>query len=96
MKTTTITMTMYVYYQKYSWQDVGEYLALSFEIPDSKASTFVCSTEIKFEVPENYDPTAQKIAALEAEKIKAQYEFQKSVAAINECIEKLQALEYKA
>jgi hypothetical protein len=47
-------------------------------------------------VPEQYDPTAQKIAALEVEKEIARAEFTKSVAAINDRIAKLQALEYTA
>jgi len=47
-------------------------------------------------VPENYDPTAQKIAALQAQKAKAQEDFNNSVFQINELISKLQALEYNS
>ena len=47
-------------------------------------------------MPDNYDPTAQQLAALQKEKEKAQEEFSKKVASINERISKLQALEYTA
>jgi hypothetical protein len=47
-------------------------------------------------VPDNYDPRAQQIAALEKQKQKVMADFQKSVAEINERISNLQALEYTA
>jgi len=92
----TITIPMYVYFQKYHWESEGSYTAYSFRTPDTESLTFVSQKDVEFEVPKNYDPTAQKIAALEAEKEKAQHDFAKSVAAINDRIAKLQALEYTA
>ena len=92
----TITIPMYVYFQKYHWEAEGSYTAYGFKTPDSEHLTFVCQKAVEFEVPANYDPTAQKIAALEAEKERARVEFTKSVAAINDRITKLQALEYAA
>ena len=47
-------------------------------------------------MPENYDPRAQKIAALEKQKQNVMAEYQKTVTEINERINKLQALEYTA
>jgi hypothetical protein len=58
--------------------------------------TFVGSKELEVEVPDNYDPTAQQLAALQKEKEKAQEDFSKKVASINERISKLQAIEYTA
>ena len=92
----TITIPMFVYFQKYSWEAEGKYEAYSFKAPDTEHLSFVGQQAVEFEVPENYDPTAQKIAALEAEKEKAHHEFAKSVATINDRIAKLQALEYAA
>jgi len=91
-----ITIPMYVYFNKYHWEDKGTYSAHSFRASDTEVMTFVSQQDVEFEVPENYDPTAQKIAALEAEKEKAQLAFTKSVTSINERISKLQALEYAA
>ena len=92
----TISMQMFVYFQKYSWEAEGKYEAYSFKAPDTESLSFVGQKDVEFEVPENYDPTAQKIAALEAEKERARVEFTKSVAAINDRITKLQALEFAA
>ena len=85
---------MYVYFSKYSYDKVGTFVAYSFRTPDTADLTLVCEQDVEFDVPKNYDPTAQKIAALQAAKVKAQESFNKSVFQINELISKLQALEY--
>jgi hypothetical protein len=51
----------------------------------------VCSQEIEIEVPDDYDPRAQKITALEKQKQNVMAEYQKTVTEINERINKLQA-----
>jgi len=76
----TITIPMYVFLSKYSYQ--------------KKGLTFICQKDFEVEIPENYDPTAQKIAALEAQKEKARSGFAKLSFEINERINKLQALEF--
>jgi hypothetical protein len=85
---------MYVYFSKYSWEKTGNWTVYSFRTADTEDLTFVCEQDVEFDVPENYDPTAQKIAALEAAKEEAQAAFHKSIHQINEKISKLQALEY--
>lgn len=90
----TITIPMYVYFNKFSWEAKGEYVAYSFKAPDSESLTFVNQQDVQYTVPEKYNPTAQKIAALEAKKEKAQADFTKLVFEINELISKLQALEF--
>jgi hypothetical protein len=89
-----VKTTVYIYYAKYSWQETGEYQAIYARLSDDEHRTFVCTQEIELEIPDNYDPTAQKIAALQKEKEIAQQEFAKKVASINERISKLQAIEY--
>jgi hypothetical protein len=91
-----IKTTIYVYFQKYDWQDAGIYLVMAYKHNDDENLTFVCEQKIEIKVPDNYDPTAQKIAALEAEKAKAMSDFNKTVMDINTRISKLQALEYTA
>ena len=89
-----IKTTIHIYYSKYSWEPKGEYLVLYDKIDDSEHQNYVCSQEIEIEVPENFDPRAQKIAALEKQKQKAMADYQKSVTDINDRISKLTALEY--
>jgi hypothetical protein len=91
-----IKTTVYVYYSTYSWQETGEYQVMYAQLTDDEFRTFVCTREIELDIPDNYDPTAQKLAALQKEKEKAQKEFSKKVASINERISKLQAIEYTA
>ena len=52
--------------------------------------------EIEIEVPDDYDPRAQQIAALEAEMKRVMAEYQKTVTKITERINKLQAIEHTA
>lgn len=89
-----IKTTIYIYFEKYTWQDQGDYHIFSWKFKDDDSRTFVCEQEIEIEVPDNYDPTAQMIAALEAQKEKAMSDFNKTVMEINSRISKLQALEY--
>jgi len=91
-----IQTTIYVYYQKYDWDNDGSYQVYSFKVNDDDTRTFVCEQEIEVEVPDNYDPTAQMIAALETQKEKAMLDYNKTVMEINIRIGKLQALEYIA
>jgi hypothetical protein len=91
-----VKTTIHIYFSKYSWEEKGEYAVYSFQVEDSEHRTYVRSQEIEIDVPDNYDSTAQKLAVLQKEKEKAQEEFSKKVASINERISKLQAIEYTA
>ena len=91
-----VKTTIYIYFAAYPWQEAGEYQVMYAKLADDKYRTYVGEQEIEIEVPDNYDPTAQKIAALQKEKDKTQEEFSKKVASINERISKLQAIEYTA
>jgi len=91
-----VKTTVYVYFGKYSWEKKGKYQIYSLKIDDTEYLTCVGQQEIEIEVPDDYDPTAQKLAALQKEKEQAQADFANRVASINERISKLQALEFTA
>jgi hypothetical protein len=91
-----IKITGYIYYCKYSWETEGAFEVFSLKMSDSDFRTYVNEQEIEVEVPDDYDPRAQQIAALEKQKQKVIADFQKSVDEINERINNLQALEYTA
>ena len=90
-----IKTTIQIYFCKFAWESEGKFVPFAYPV-DSENYTLVGQQEIVLDVPDNYDPRAQQIAALEAQKIKAMADYQKSVAEINDRISKLQALEYKA
>lgn len=91
-----IKTTIYIFHSQYYWEEKGEYLVFYAKIDDSDHMTFVCEQEIEIEIPDNYDPRAQKIAALEKHKQKVMADFQKTLTEINARISKLQAIEHTA
>ena len=88
-----IKTTAHVHYQKYAWQEKGEYRLASFKLDDSAERTYIGEQEIEIDVPEDYDPRAQQVAALEALKQKVMADYHKSVTEINDRINKILALE---
>jgi len=90
-----IKTTIRIYFCKYSFESEGKFVPFAYPV-DSENYTFVGEQEIEMDVPDNYDPTAQQIAALEAQKARAMSDFNKTVMDINTRISKLSALEYTA
>ena len=91
-----VKITAHIHYLKYSWEEEGKFEVYSFKFDDDDHRTYVGEQEIEVNVPDNYDPRAQQIAALEKHKQKVMADFQISVDGINEKISKLQAIEYTA
>jgi hypothetical protein len=91
-----VKTTIHIFCSKFDWEKEGRYHFYSVKLMDTDHQTYVGSKEMEIEIPDDYDPTAQKIAALQKEKEQAQTEFAQKVAQINERISKLQALEYTA
>ena len=89
-----IKTTAHIHYVKWKWEDKGRYEVFSCQLDDQEYRTYVGAQEIEIEVPDNYDPRAQQIAALEKEKQTVMADYHKSVIEINERISNLQALEY--
>jgi predicted DNA binding CopG/RHH family protein len=93
MKIKTI---VHIHHNKYSWEQTGDYTVYSCKLDDTEHRTYVGEQEIEIEVPDDYDPRAQKIAALEKHKQKVMADYQKTVTEINARISKLQAIEHTA
>lgn len=91
-----IKATVYIHFCQWSWEDKGEFEVFSFKADDNDHRTFVREQEIEIDVPDNYDPRAQQIAALEKQRLKVMADYQKSVTEINERIGKLQAISFTA
>lgn len=90
-----IPTKLYIYFCQYTWEAEGKFVPFAYQ-HDSDHYTFVCEQDIEMEVPDNYDPRAQQIAALEKHKQKVMADYQKTVIEINDRISKLTALEYTA
>jgi hypothetical protein len=89
-----IKTTVHIYLTQFSWEQNGNYTVFSCRLEDSETRTYVGDQEIEIDVPENYDPRAQKIAVLEKQKQKAMADFQKTFDDINRRISELQAIEF--
>jgi len=64
----------------------------SCQVPDTDERVFVGTQEFDCVIPDNFDPTAKQVAALEAAKQKAMDQYQRTVADINARLSKLLAI----
>jgi hypothetical protein len=55
---------------------------------------FLRAVEMEVDIPEDFDPVPEQVAALERAKVEALQKYQQTVAQINERISKLQAITY--
>ena len=75
--------------------DGVKYLFDSFQFsPKSEVFTKVCDFELKFDLPESFNPVESFIANLNAEKKKAMADFQARCTEIDRQISQLQAIEF--
>ena len=91
-----IKLKIQIYHSQYAWQEKGEFLVFYAKVPDDDDRTHVCEQEIEVEIPDDFDPRALKIAALEKQKRNIMANYQKTVTEINARISKLQAIECAA
>jgi hypothetical protein len=89
-----IKTTIHIHHQKFEWEKEPEYLVFSCKMDDNDYRVHICEQEIEIEVPDDFDPRAQQIAALEKQKQKVMADYQKTVTEINDRINKLQAIEH--
>ena len=90
------TITAHLHYRKYDFDEKGTFELFAVSLGDSDGRTYIGPREVEVDVPEDYDPRPQQIAALEKQKQKAMADYHKTVTDINERISKLQALEFTA
>ena len=89
-----VKVTAYVHHIQYPWQDEPEYALFSSPMRNVEYYTLVSETptEVEVDIPDNFDPRPQRIAALEEQKRKLQAEFAQSVARIDDQIKKYLAI----
>lgn len=88
-----VKVTAHVHYKKWQWEDKGEFEVFTFKLDDTEFRAYINEQEIEIEVPDNYDPREQQIAALQKQKQKVMADFQVTVDKINEQISNLQCIE---
>jgi hypothetical protein len=88
------TITAHLHYRKYDFDEKGTFELFAVSLGDSDGRTYIGLREVDVDVPDNFDPRPQQIAALEKHKQKVMADFQKTVTEINARISNLQAIEY--
>ena len=96
MQTVTAYVCMeYRYKKDYSAQEWTPVIWW-FKPNDEPQRVFLLEQEVSIDVPDDFNPIPQQVAALEAEKADALAKYQASVASINERLSKLLAIEHSA
>lgn len=91
-----IKTTVHIHHEQYFFEEHGAFAVYKYKLDDMEHRTYVCSQEIEIDVPDNYDPRAQKIAALQAQATKEAADYQNTVTDIQRRIAELQAIEFTA
>lgn len=89
-----VQITGHVYEQHYSWETESVFIVSCIACMSDENRTYVGPVQITYEIPDGYNPTAQKLAALAKKREAACKEFADTVRAIDEQISKLQAIEF--
>ena len=87
---------VFVHYEK-RWNGEDDYSVYKCDISaQSKGVVLVCKTSIEFETPDDFNPVAAQVQALEAERKAITEEFAMRCKQINDQISNLQALTFEA
>ena len=89
-----VTIKGVISYKKDGWCEGNDYHFYKYDMSEHGYVT-VMPHEIDVEVPDDFDPRPQQVAALEAEKQKASAEFHARVTEIDRQIQSLLAIEHE-
>lgn len=98
---TTVTQKLYVFLEHGYDYENGDFEArwrpriLCYKGDDTDERIFVKEQMVTFESPDDFDPTAAQLAALESAKAEALRQYQERVAELNDRISKLQAITHE-
>lgn len=89
------TINLYVYMAALYSGGTFRPEAYSFKLDDSDTRVLIGEQQIEIEIPDNFDPTAKQVAALERERDEIKLRFHCELKTINDRIASLQALTYE-
>jgi hypothetical protein len=88
-----VTISGYVYELDFGYGDEPSYRIFGSDTQGDEHYTLIGPVEVVYEIPDSFNPTAAKLAALEKEKQAVRAAYLAKVREIEERISKLQALE---
>lgn len=89
-----VKVTAHIYYQKYHFEEKGEFQIIYAKLPNDDTRTYIGAQEVEIEVPNDFDPRPAQIQALLDKRQSLIAETETRVQIINDRISNLQALEY--
>jgi hypothetical protein len=92
----TVQISGHVYALQFAWEKEPTFLVMSHDGMVDAEYTYVGPVDIAYTMPEGWNPTAAKLAALAAKREAICKAFADSVREIDTQISKLQAIEYTA
>jgi hypothetical protein len=90
----TVTISAYVYELDWGYGSKPEYRILSSDKQSDEHYTLIGPVSVPYTIPDSFNPTAAKLAALEKEKQAVRAAYLAKVSEIEERISKLQAIEF--
>jgi hypothetical protein len=93
-----VKITGHVTYVKYSWETEGRYILMASPATgaDPSYTDVGVSAELEVEIPDEFNPTAMQLSALQKQKEDVREKFHAMVARIDKQISELQAIEHTA
>jgi hypothetical protein len=91
-----IKLTAHIHFNKYSWEEKGEFQIFYARLNDDENRTYIGQQEVEVEVPDDFDLRPAQIKALVQKRQSLMAETETRVQIINDRISNLQALEYTA
>lgn len=87
------TLKAFILYRQYEWEDEPKYCIAGMDYSTSDpAYALVGQMDVEAEIPDNFDPRPQQVAALRSKKKEVQAELHEKIVQLDEQINKLLAL----
>jgi hypothetical protein len=86
-----IKVTVYTFYQKYTWDTEGRYVVYSLKINCDANNTFICEQEVEIDIPDNFDMAQEQISTLVKRKEKINDEYIKAIATIDDQLDAIKS-----
>jgi len=91
-----VTVKTFLHWQKYSWDTAPTYVFYCVDMSKSSPhQVLIREMKIEVDVPDDFDPAPQQIAALRAKKQEVLAETEAKVQNLDEQIQRLLAIEFK-
>ena len=90
------TVKGFVHYSKEDWNEAASYEIYPFHMTSMESRVLVCEQTFEVEIPDDFNPIPQQVAALEEQKRQERLRLAQRLAVLDEKISKLTCIEHTA